>query len=114
MAHVGLVAQDRGQMSVLLRYLRLASLTEAVSYLLLMGIAMPLKYAWGMPLAVQIMGMIHGVLFLILIWLLVRTGFESTWPKSRLWLLALASLVPLVPFFLDRRVRGWIAATEAA
>jgi integral membrane protein len=101
-------------MSVLLRYLRLASLTEAVSYLLLMGIAMPLKYAWGMPLAVQIMGMIHGVLFLILIWLLVRTGFESTWPKSRLWLLALASLVPLVPFFLDRRVRGWIAATEAA
>ena len=93
----------------MLSRLRMTSLTEATSYLLLMAVAMPLKYLAGIALAVQVIGMIHGVLFLVLIWLLLRTGFETSWPKSRLWLLALASLIPLMPYFLDHRVRGWIA-----
>ena len=95
-----------------LSHLRVASLTEAMSYLLLLVVAMPLKYMAGIALGVQVIGMIHGVLFLILIWLLVRAGFETTWPKSRLWLLAFASLVPLMPYFLDRSVRGWIAESS--
>ncbi|MFT4514361.1 MAG: integral membrane protein [Planctomycetota bacterium] len=95
-----------------LSHLRATSLTEATSYLLLLAVAMPLKYMAGIALPVQAIGMIHGVLFLILIWLLVRAGFESSWPKSRLWLLALASLVPLMPYFLDRKVRGWIAESQ--
>lgn len=101
-------------MHVLLSRLRITSLTEAVSYLLLMAIAMPLKYLAGMPLAVKVMGMIHGVLFLILLWLLVRSHFETKWPKSRLWLLAFASLIPLMPFFLDRRMRRWLAESSEA
>src|SRR5690606_19314154 len=100
-------------MTALLPRLRMISLTEATSYLLLLAVAMPLKHFGGIALGVQVIGMIHGVLFLVLIWFLVRTGFETSWPKSRLWLLALASLVPLMPFLLDRRVRGWIAASAA-
>ena len=99
-------------MLALLSRLRIASLCEAVSYLLLLGIAMPLKYLAGMPLAVQIFGMMHGVLFLVLVWLLVRSYLETPWPKSRIWMLAFASLVPLVPFFLDRRVRQWIVQSH--
>lgn len=99
-------------MHVLLSRLRITSLTEAVSYLLLMAVAMPLKYMAGMPIFVQVIGMIHGVLFLILLWFLMRANFETAWPKSRLWQLALASLVPFVPFFLDRKVRRWIAETK--
>ena len=91
---------------------RLTSLTEAVSYLLLLGVAMPLKYVWHMPLAVTVAGMVHGVLFLLLIWFLMRARFEKGWPKDRLWLVFAASLVPLWPFFLDRRVRGWAAETS--
>ena len=64
--------------------IRLTSLTEAVSYVLLLGIAMPLKYAWQMPMAVRVMGMIHGVLFLLLIWFLLRARFEHGCPKQRL------------------------------
>lgn len=101
-------------MLVLLSRLRIMSLTEAVSYLLLLAIAMPLKYVYDMPLAVQVIGMIHGVLFMMLLWFLVRANFESPWPRSRLWLLAIASLVPLMPFFLDRKVRGWIGETQEA
>ena len=58
--------------------LRSISLIEAVSYLLLIGVAMPLKYLAGMPLMVQIMGMAHGALFVLLIVLLVLAGFVTT------------------------------------
>lgn len=91
--------------------LRIVALVEAVSYLVLLGIAMPIKYWGGEPMPVRVCGMIHGLLFLLLLWLLMRARFEAQWPKPRLWLLFVASLVPLWPFFLDRRVREWI--TEA-
>lgn len=97
-----------------LRALRVTALVEAVSYLILLGIAMPLKYAWGSPMAVRVFGMLHGVLFLLQVWLLLRAHFEYQWPRTRLWLLFGASLVPIWPFFLDRRVRLWIATTPAA
>jgi integral membrane protein len=94
-----------------LRALRLTALIEAVSYVLLLGVAMPLKYVWGMRLMVSVVGMVHGLLFLLLIWLLLRAHFEYRWPARRLWLLVAAAFVPLWPFFLDHRLRGWIAAT---
>ena len=94
-----------------LSLLRITALVEASSYLLLLGVAMPLKYVWSMTLPVKVVGMIHGVLFLLLIWLLVRAHFEAGWSKRRSGFLFLASLVPLWPFFLDRTVRAWIAAS---
>jgi integral membrane protein len=100
-------------MPLILSRLRMVSLTEAVSYLLLMFVAMPLKYMLGFGLAVKVIGMIHGVLFMVLFGQLVLAGFLTSWPKSRLWLLALASVVPFMPFFLDRKVRGWMAESQA-
>lgn len=92
--------------------LRWTALTEAVSYLLLLGVAMPLKYAAGMPMWVTVVGMIHGLLFMLLVWLLLRARFEKRWPTARLWLVFAASLVPIWPFFLDRRVRLWLAESR--
>lgn len=96
-----------------LHTLRLVALVEAVSYLLLLGIAMPLKYVWHEPMAVRVLGMAHGVLFLWLLWLLIRARFEAGWPHGRVLLVFAASLIPLWPFFLDRRVRGWLAEPVA-
>ena len=49
----------------MIRTLRILGNIEGVSLLLLLlGVAMPLKYAFGLPLAVKIVGMAHGVLFL--------------------------------------------------
>jgi len=87
---------------------RILSLAEAVSYLVLLGIAMPLKYAWGMPMAVSVFGMLHGVLFMLLLWWLVRCHFEHGWPARRVALVMIASLVPLWPFALDRKMRSWL------
>ena len=49
-----------------LNKLRLLGAIEGVSTLVLFGIAMPLKYAWDMPLAVRIAGSLHGFLFIAL------------------------------------------------
>lgn len=94
-----------------LPWLRRTSIVEAISYLVLLLIAMPLKYGWDLPMAVRVSGMVHGVLFLLLVWLLVKAHFDRGWPRQRLVLLFTASLVPLWPFFLDRQVHAWIAAT---
>ena len=44
--------------------LRVIGLLEGISFLVLLGVAMPLKYVWDEPQAVRGVGMAHGVLFL--------------------------------------------------
>jgi integral membrane protein len=100
-------------MSDPLPWLRRVTLIEAVSYVLLVG-AMYVKWILQEPvgvLLVRYVGMAHGVLFLLMVWLLLRARFERRWPDGRLLLIFVASLVPIVPFFVDRRFPGWIAAS---
>ena len=51
-------------------WLRYTALAEGVSYLLLLGVAMPLKYLADMPMAVKIVGWAHGLLFMLLLMML--------------------------------------------
>ena len=88
-------------------FLRRVSLCEGVSFLLLLGVAMPLKRYAGMPMAVTVVGWAHGVLFILLGIALVRTWLARSWPLGRLALVFVASLIPFAPFFLDRRMREW-------
>ena len=87
--------------------LRLVSLAEGVSYLVLLGIAMPLKYGANMPGAVRIVGSIHGALFVVFCVALLRAMLGARWPISRAALVFVASLVPLAAFWMDRRIREW-------
>lgn len=88
-------------------FLRKIALLEAVSYLILLGIAVPLKYVWDMPLAVRIMGSIHGALFVVFCWALMRVLQNARWPMARAIQVFVASLIPIVPFFLDRHMKAW-------
>ena len=88
-------------------FLRIVGLTEAVSYMLLVGIAMPLKYIWGQPQAVRMVGMIHGILFVLFCIALLRATIVAKWPLSRAALLFVASLLPFGPFLLDKRMKQW-------
>lgn len=90
-------------------FLRSVGLLEATSYLILLGIAMPLKYFGGMPLPVRIVGSIHGGLFVLFCIALYRVMMNTNWPFSRAALVFIASLLPFVPFFIDRRMRAWVA-----
>lgn len=87
--------------------LRMLALTEGVSFLLLLGVAMPLKYLADMPLAVKIVGWAHGLLFVALCYVLFRVTLENRWPLSRAGLVFLAALLPFGPFVIDRRLKHY-------
>lgn len=87
--------------------LRHAALIEGASLLILVFIAMPLKYFAGQPMAVKITGMIHGILFLLFCTALAAVHFRFRWPVGRSGLVFLSSFVPFGPFLLDRKMRQW-------
>lgn len=86
---------------------RQTALAEAISYLVLLGIAMPLKYLWGQPLAVKLVGALHGLLFILFCLTLVMAMRAGRWSLGRAAMLFIASLFPLVPFWLDSKIRRW-------
>jgi integral membrane protein len=95
-----------------LQHLRLVALLEGTSFLVLLFIAMPLKYLAGLPLAVRIVGSVHGGLFLIFLAVLYRAGTDRRWPYRR-WLTAfVSSIVPFGTFIFDRSLRREIAESS--
>jgi integral membrane protein len=85
--------------------MRVISLVEGVSFLLLLGIAMPLKYLAGFPEAVSVVGMVHGVLFILYALAAIHLWFALRWSFG--WLVAamIASVVPFGTFFIDARLK---------
>jgi integral membrane protein len=77
---------------------------EALSYLLLLGVAMPLKYVWGDPSWVRVVGMAHGLLFLAYcaaaLWLSQTEG----WSHRKLAYAWIASFLPAGPFVFDAKI----------
>ncbi len=71
--------------------------------MLLLGVAMPLKYVWGRPEMVQTVGMAHGVLFLVYVGLAVAMYSRERWPRRTLMWALLASLLPFGPFVFERK-----------
>ena len=84
--------------------LRLVAFLEGVSFLVLLLIAMPLKYLAGQPQAVKQVGMAHGLLFVLYLFLLIQQGIERRWSVGKLALGFLASLVPLGTFWADKKL----------
>ena len=84
---------------------RITSLLDAASYLLLVGIAVPVKYLGGNPTLVKTLGPVHGALFVALCLALLLAWRHYRWPIR--WPLAIfcAALVPVVPFLIDRWIR---------
>ena len=93
------------QSSVL--FLRRTALIEGVSFLVLLGIAMPLKHFANVPLAVKIAGWAHGILFVVFCAALWRVMRVDRWPVERGALVFAAGLLPFGPFVIDRRLAGW-------
>jgi integral membrane protein len=88
-----------------LNRLRLASILDGISYLILLGIAMPLKYLAGMPMAVRIVGMIHGLLFIALCFCLLAVLLDKKLTFKWCVIVFLCALIPFAPFFLDQKLR---------
>jgi len=79
---------------MMLRRLRLASMLEGTTLILLVCIAVPLKYVGEWPPGVRLMGPVHGIAFLVYCWLLLQTVGAGLWPRREAVLLLLFAFVP--------------------
>ena len=78
---------------------------EGISYVLLLGIAMPLKYMFNYPLAVTVVGWAHGVLFVAYMVLLAVCWLQCRWSFGRVVFYFVAALLPIVPFIIERKLK---------
>ena len=90
---------------VSLNLLRKAGIAEGFSFIILLLIAMPLKYFFQLPMAVKIVGWAHGILFVA--FLVMAWEFRSDRKLSFKWLAMafLAALVPTGTFFFDKTLK---------
>lgn len=89
----------------MLQQFRVIAVLEGISYLVLLGIAMPLKYMLGKPEMVKVVGMAHGVLFVLFCAYLVACTLTYGW-KAKFSILAfLSSLLPFGTFVLDKKLK---------
>jgi integral membrane protein len=86
--------------------LRVASILDGISYLILLGIAMPLKYLADMPLAVRLVGSLHGFLFLTLCACLLEVLMRKRLSVGWCVIVFVCALFPFAPFFLDRKLKA--------
>lgn len=85
-----------------LKRFRYISIIEGISFLVLLFIAMPLKYMMDMPLAVTYVGWAHGLLFIIYIYIVFPTAKKLTWNFSKTFFALIASVLPFGPFIFDK------------
>ncbi len=92
-------------MKNLLDLYRKTAIAEGISYLLLLFIAMPLKYFFDYPLMVKYTGWAHGVLFVAYAALLLVCAFTYKWTFKRVCIFFIASLLPFAPFVVERQLK---------
>ena len=89
----------------MIKILRLLGNIEGISYLLLLGVAMPMKYYFEMPMAVKITGMAHGFLFVAYCLVLALSMKNFNWTLKFGIYLFIATLIPFGTFVTDRKLR---------
>jgi integral membrane protein len=80
---------------------------EGYSYLLLLFVAMPLKYILGFAIAVKIAGMLHGILFILFCFLLYKAWQEKKWSQKENIIFFIASLIPFGTFYTKNRIKSY-------
>lgn len=91
-------------MSSVLNRFRLISAIEGLSYLLLVFIAMPIKYLGDNPIYVKFFGMAHGVLFILFMLSLFEAKKKLNWDTGFMFQLFVLSLIPFGAFIIEKRV----------
>lgn len=85
--------------------LRIIGFLEGTSLLILLFIAMPMKYVFEMPFLTRAVGTIHGALFLLFIFNTISVGVEQNWKfATTTWKVLLACVIPFGTFYIDSRI----------
>ncbi len=102
--------------AALTRY-RVMAYVVGVLLLVLVFVAMPLKYFADQPLLVAVVGPMHGFLYMVYLVTAFDLAVRAKWPFVRTLLVLLAGTVPVMSFVAERKVTRWIrqpAVTETA
>ena len=82
---------------------RLTAFLEGVSYILLLLIAVPIKYLLNEAFYVKILGMPHGILFILYILFSIIAKIKYNWNFRKFLVISIASLVPFGTFYIDKK-----------
>ncbi|WP_180085758.1 MULTISPECIES: DUF3817 domain-containing protein [Acinetobacter] len=88
-----------------IKTLRLVGLFEGISFLLLLFIAMPVKYMMDNPILVKYVGMGHGVLFVLFLVVLFAVCEKQKWSLNMFLMGLIASILPFGPFLFDLKLK---------
>lgn len=94
-------AEELGQ----LHRMRIVSMIEGSTLLVLIFVAVPLKHLGGYPIATAIMGPVHGMAFLLYVWMLIQTVSSAAFPRRDVVRIVLAAFIPFGAFFNERILR---------
>jgi len=85
----------------MLNIFRIVAFLEGLSYIALLFIAVPIKYLYGDPQYVKLLGMPHGVLFMAYIVLALLLSSEMVWKRKNLFIILIASVIPFGTFYVE-------------
>jgi integral membrane protein len=85
-----------------LKKFRFVNKIEGISFIILLFIAMPIKYSFGYPMATKVMGMLHGLLVFAFIYYIIEAKREAgfTWKETTIY--SILSLIPFGSFYTDK------------
>ena len=86
-----------------MKLFRIIALLEGLSYILLLFVAVPLKYSLGDPTYVKLLGMPHGILFVAYLGFAFYFKQEHNWSMKTLAIVLLASVLPFGTFYVDNK-----------
>jgi integral membrane protein len=85
--------------------LRIVGFLEGISLLVLLFVAVPVKYVFGDAILVRIIGPVHGMLFLLFVLNTLGAGIEQRWNfRTTTWKVLLACIIPFGTFYIDRKI----------
>ena len=87
----------------MIKLFRLTALLEGISYILLLFIAVPIKYLWDDPTYVKLLGMPHGILFIGYIFLSTLGKSRYKWTNIDFFVISVSSLIPFGTFYVDKK-----------
>lgn len=85
-----------------LKKFRLINKIEGISFLILLFIAMPMKYSFGIPMATKVVGMLHGLLVFAFIYQIIEARKEAGFTAKETALYSVMSLIPFGSFYTDK------------
>ncbi len=84
--------------------LRIIAFVEGFSFLIILFITMPLKYFFSIGQPNKVVGMLHGVLFLLYIYAVMQATFDLKWKKQKWFLALVVSVIPFGNFWADKKL----------